>query len=172
MRLIILLITVLFMNLISKAQPRIIENEIIQIKQTYKNINSSTLKKQSVKYSNKCGVVDATITLYYLNGEIVKITDNGIGNGCLAAEKWNYEYYFKNGKLIFSYEWIKSFDNELGKNTIYETREYFLSNKLIKKIENQKTTYPVNMRINFSDTRYLLKNVKTTNDIFNIFRCF
>jgi hypothetical protein len=172
MRLIILLITVLFMNLISKAQPRIIENEIIQIKQTYKNINSSTLKKQSVKYSGLCGIVDATITLYYLNGEIVKITDNGIGNGCLAAEKWNYEYYFKNGKLIFSYEWIKSFDNELGKYNIRETREYFLSNKLIKKIENQKTTYPVNMRINFSDTRYLLKNVKTTNDIFNIFRCF
>jgi hypothetical protein len=166
-----LFIPVLFINFISKAQSKIIENEIFQIKQTYKNINTSALKKQIFKYSNKCGVVDATITLYYLNGEIVKITDNGIGDDDKAAAKWNYEYYFKNGNLIFSYEWIKSFDNELEKNTIDETREYFLSNKLIKKIENQKTKYPVNMTINFSDNRYLLKKVKTTQDISKIYEC-
>jgi hypothetical protein len=162
---------VVFINFISKAQSRVIENKIIQIRQTYKNINSSALKKQTFKYSNVCGVVDATITLYFLNGEIVKITDNGIGDDQKAAAKWNYEYFFKNGNLIFSYEWIKSFDNELEKNTIDETREYFLSNKLIKKIENKKTKYPVNITINFSDNRYLLKKVETTQDISKIYEC-
>ncbi len=171
MRFLLIFFHVLCMNFISKAQSKNIENKIIQIRQIYKTINSSTLQKQTIKYSNKCGVVDATITLYYLNGEIVKITDNGIGDNDKAAAKWSYEYYFKNGNLIFSYEWIKYFDNELEKNTIDETREYFSSNKLIKKIENEKSTYPPNITINFSDNRYLLKKVKTTQDISKIFEC-
>jgi hypothetical protein len=145
--------------------------EIKQIKQAYTFINSSKLKSNSYKYSNKCGVVNACITLYYLKGEIVKITDNGIGDDDKAAEKWNYEYYFKSGNLIFSYEWIKYYDNDLEKSVIDEKKEYFKSNKLLKKIENQKTTYPTNKTINYYDDRYLLKGIKSVKDINQIYKC-
>lgn len=97
------------------AQPKNVEEEVKQIGQTYKIINSSKLKSSSYKYSNNCGVVNATITVFFLDGEIVKIADNGFGDDDKAAAKWNYEYYFKEGDLIFSYKWVKSYNDELEK---------------------------------------------------------
>lgn len=165
-----LLATIIIYSAVN-AQPKNVEKDITEIRKTYNAINSSYLLSNSYKYSNRCGVINATITIYYLNGEIVKITDNGIGDDDKLPAKWSIEYYYKNGELIFSYVWMKYYDVELEKDLIYEIREYFKSNNLIKIIENQKTTYPTNKKINYSDHRYRIKKIKSTKDVHKIFEC-
>lgn len=148
-----------------------IQNEIIIIREEYKRINSLNLQKIDFPYINRCGVTNATISLYTQNGKVLKITDNGVGDDDKAYEKWSYEYYFKNEELIFAYEWARFFDIELEKKAIIESRAYFHSDFLIKKIEGNKTTYPQNEIIDKKDTRYLLSTIKSKAEIASIYKC-
>lgn len=141
------------------------------IRKEYQRINSAKLQKREIRYKNNCGVKNATITIYSENGVIVKITDNGNGDDHLAEAKWNYEIYYKNGKLIFSYKWIKGSDEMTGDSYIDEERSYIDNDRVIKVIENGKTQYPSNKRIESNDFRYQLKHVQTKSDIEKIYDC-
>ncbi len=166
-----LIIVTFFIFLAKIVYPQNQESQVQQIKQEFAKINALKLDTKSFPYKNRCGVIKASITIYFKNGEIRKITDVGIGDDDKAAAKWSYQYYYKNGNLIFSYETITSFDNEKEKNITNNNREYFLDNRLIKKIEDNKINYPENSFINNQDNRYKLKLIKKSSDIDLIYEC-
>src|SRR5690606_27929172 len=95
------------------TSPNDVGIQVVHIRQVFRYINSMPLITRSINYMNKCGVVNATITIYTdANGNVRKITDVGIGDDDKAAAKWSFEYYYENGDLIFSYESSSGFDNE------------------------------------------------------------
>ncbi len=148
------------------------ENQIEYIRKVFSDINSATLNQRKIKYNDKCGVIDATITVYTNNnGEVRKITDTGTGDDDKAPAKWTYQYYYENEELVFSYESSSGFDNETEKQYSYETREYFSSNKMIRQIKNGKISIHQNSSIDLSDIRYKLKEVTNKSDIDRIYQC-
>lgn len=146
---------------------------IEKIKKEVEHINSVKLKLEAkcFPYKNKCGVTKAAIAMYHINSDVKMIIDTGIGDSDKAATSWNYEYYYQKGDLIFSYETRRYFNNETGNEDSEELRQYFAANRLIKQIKNGITTYPKNIFINKSDTRYRLKNITKASDIDRIYEC-
>ncbi|MBB4807199.1 hypothetical protein HNP38_002503 [Chryseobacterium defluvii] len=147
-------------------------NNIQKIKKEVQYINDvAQLGVKVYPYSNKCGVTKAGISVYHKNDEVRKIKDTGIGDGDKAASSWSYEYYYEKGKLIFSYETRQYHDNEKNKETREEIRQYFVDDRLVKQIENGKTTYPKNVFIQKNDARYQLRNITRASDITKIYEC-
>lgn len=155
---------------LKESDPESLNKHIKKIQEDYHRINSANLQNKKIPYSNECGIKNSTIDIYSQNGEILKITDNGFGDGENTPLKWSYEYYFRNGSLFFSFRWKRYFNSDLQTMQTQETREYFLENKLIKKIDGDKTTYP-ETTISSQDIRYLLQKAKSKDDIMTIFNC-
>ena len=148
-----------------------LDRQVGHISKEFEKINSSNLSQKTFRYSDRCGVTMATITVFSDNDIVRKITDVGIGDDDKAAASWSYQYYYENGKLIFSYEKSSGHDLETGTAYKDEVREYFVSDRLIMKIKNGQKTYPKSETINTIDTRYRLMNIKNSSDIKEIYKC-
>lgn len=75
-----LILVTFFIFLAKIAYPQNQESQVQQIKQEFAKINALKLDTKSFPYKNRCGVIKASITIYFKNGEIRKITDVGIGS--------------------------------------------------------------------------------------------
>jgi len=166
----ILTTTIILFAIISQSRAQNVNQQVEHIQKVVKEIDSANFEKKLFTYNNKCGVIKATIAIYYENDSVRKITDTGLGDDDKAAAKWAYKYYYENGKLIFSSESISGADDE-GKQYNNEKTEYLSSNNVVKRIENGKTIYPKKEVINSSDSRYKLTMVKSSSDIRQIYNC-
>lgn len=149
------------------VKPSATEIKVKGIKKAFFNINASKLQSKAFDYANKCGVQKATLTLYYKGSDVVKVTDLGTGDGHKAAAKWSYQYYYEKGKLIFAYQQITN--NPNAQPT--ETRRYYYGNKLIRKIEDNKTTDNDKESVTTKAPEYQLRSIKTEADIAKIYKC-
>lgn len=136
-----------------------------------KRIDALKLKTKSYPYSNKCGVMKASIVIYSENNKVKKITDIGVGDDDRAASSWRYAYYFENGLLIFSEEMRRYHNNETNREDLDKIQQYYTDNHLVMQVENGKTAYPKNVSIDNSDTRYRLKELLRASDIEKIYEC-
>jgi hypothetical protein len=136
-----------------------------------KRIDALKLKTKSYPYSNKCGVMKATIVIYSENNIVKKITDIGFGDDDRAASSWTYAYYYENGLLIFSHEMRRYHNNETNKEDLDEIRQYYAGNHLVMQIENGKMAYQKAISIATNDTRYQLKELRRASDIDKIYKC-
>lgn len=124
----------------------------------------STYKE--IKYKNTCGVIDGSLKMYDANNKIVKVSDNGIGDGHLAASKWSHTFYYENEELIFSKKSLTYYNDRTEKTRTDETLEYFIANQLIIQIINGKTiSLKKKESINANDYRYQLLLIKTKEEL-------
>lgn len=165
------LFVILFTLLTFAAHAQNVNTRIQQIRKEVALIDGYKLDIRSYSYSNNCGLVKATIKMYYKNGEVKKITDIGVGDDDKAAAAWNYEYYYNRDTLIFSHERKRYFDNEKNQNINEDIRQYFVSDRLIGKIENTRTTFPEEIFISRKDIRYQLRLISKRSDIDKIYNC-
>lgn len=165
-----LLLFLFFVGLSLNAQT-LVDKQVKEIENTIKSIDKAALKSKKYPYRNNCGVVDANVALFYKNNLVVKSTDIGKGDDDKAAANWDYVFYYKNGELIYSKKKTTAFDNEKGKSETSSITEYFHQSKLIKKIENNTSTFPKKDVISKSDYRFKLQNIKSPKDVLNIFNC-
>lgn len=113
------------------------ETDIAAIRATFKKINALSLKPVQFKYESEGCVEDGTVQYYLQGKEIVKIIESGsIGDG-----SWKNEYYYQNGKFIFSYEMIVGGPAE-GAETKSEYRVYVKDAKVIRYMEGQQILTP------------------------------
>lgn len=76
------------------------EAKIASIRAAVQNINTQTLQEQTFNWSWPNCADEGTISYYLNNKEIVKVIESGfIGDG-----SWTKEYYYTDGKFIFSFE--------------------------------------------------------------------
>ncbi|MBL0202346.1 MAG: hypothetical protein IPP81_19975 [Chitinophagaceae bacterium] len=135
-----------------------IEQIVLDIRSEFKRINS--LRLTTKKYKFVCDT-DGTITYYSDNGRVVKIAiDWGfIGDGSSKSE-----YYYKDDKLIFTYEtYIGGPAN--GPETKTEYRTYVNSDKTIKYMENQKISACTTCQFNESAREYKALRAYNTKNI-------
>lgn len=151
---------------VSAAQ-KATEERVTKIKKAFFGISAMKLQSKAFNYANKCGVKNATITLYYKGADVVKITDVGTGDGHLAAAKWSYQYYYEKGKLIFAFQQI---NRNMSDKTV-ETRRYYSGNKLIRKITNTTVSDSEKETVTNTAAEYQLRSVKTEADIAKIYKC-
>ena len=134
-----------------------VEQIVLDIRSEFKRINS--LRLTTKKYKFVCDT-DGTITYYTDNGKVVKIAiDWGfIGDGSSTSE-----YYFKDDKLIFTYEtYIGGPAN--GPETKTEYRTYVNNDKTIKYMENQKNSVCTTCQFTETSKEYkVLRAYNTTN---------
>jgi len=156
-------------SLISSAP--ISSEDSARINKEVKRINALQLKTKSYPYSNKCGVIKASIVIYTENNTVKKITDIGVGDDDRAASSWSYAYYYENGLLVFSSEMRRYHNNETNREGLDKTQQYYTDNHLVMQVENGKTAYPKNVTIDSSDTRYQLKELLRASDIEKIYKC-
>jgi hypothetical protein len=166
----VLLLFLFFVGFSLNAQT-LIEKQVKEIENSIKSIEKAALKSKKHPYHNNCGVVDANVSLFYQNNSVVKSTDIGKGDDDKAAANWDYTFYYKNGELIYSKKKSTAFDNEKGKSETSLITEYFHQNKLIKKIENNTSTFPKKDVIGKSDYRFKLQSIKNSKDVLNLFNC-
>lgn len=106
-----------------------IEKQVKNIRTQFQKINASPLNKKAFNWSQDgCG--QGELTFYFINQQLVKIIETGsIGDG-----SWTKEYYYKDKKIVFTYEIEYIYvGNTETKN---EYRTYFYNNKIIRSIEN------------------------------------
>lgn len=165
------LFVILFVSVTLSGYAQTVNSSIEKIKKEVESINRSGLEAKSYPYSNKCGVIKASITVYYKNGVVSKVRDTGIGDDDKAANSWNYAYYYEKDILIFSFETRQYYNNETGSKIREEIRQYFAANRLIRQMENGKISFPENIFIDGRDTKYRLKNITAPSDIAEIYPC-
>lgn len=157
--------------LIQPGQAQSINSQVEKIRREFVLVNASKLEEKSFSYRNNCGVIKGRLKIYRKNEEIRKISDTGIGDDDKAAASWSYEYYYQNGKLIFSYQRSNYFDNGKNKQMTDETKQYFVDNRLIKEVKNKQTAFPKNSTISQKDLRYRLLLVNQQGDIEKLYKC-
>ncbi|WP_162902827.1 hypothetical protein [Taibaiella koreensis] len=165
------LLTILGTSLTLLGYAQSVASKASAITKEVERINISKHDVRSYPYSNTCGVIKATITIHYQNGLVQKISDIGVGDDDRAAAAWDYQYYYKNGALIFSKETKRYFDNEKNKEVTEEIREYLVSDRLIKQVKNQVITFPKNQFISQDDIRYRLKHINNASDVRKLYKC-
>ncbi|PUB25900.1 hypothetical protein C8J95_11267 [Elizabethkingia sp. YR214] len=165
------LVFVLFTSFAISGYAQTMDNRVQQISKEVESIYTSKLEARPYAYRNNCGVTQAIITIYHENGEVRKVTDIGTGDDDKASGSWHYEYYYKNGHLIFSSETKRYYNNEMNRQYREDIRQYFVENQLIKQIENGKTICPKKTFISKNDMRYGLKTITKTLDIGEIYKC-
>ena len=134
------------------------EQLVLDIRSEFKRINSLRLTPK--KYKFVCDT-DGTITYYTDNGKVVKIAiDWGfIGDGSSTSE-----YYYKDDKLLFTYEtYIGGPAN--GPETKTEYRTYVNDDKTVKYMENQKVLSCTACQFNSSSKEYKALRAYNTNNI-------
>lgn len=135
-----------------------VEQLVLDIRSEFKRINSLPLITK--KYNFVCDT-DGTITYFNDNGKVVKIVINWgfIGDGSSTSE-----YYFKNDKLIFTYEVYVG--GPAGKaETKTEERTYVNNDKTIKYMRNQKVSACTTCQFNESSREYKTLRAYNTNNI-------
>lgn len=135
-----------------------VEQIVLDIRSEFKRINSLRLTRK--KYKFVCDT-DGTITYYTDNGKVVKIAiDWGfIGDGSSTSE-----YYYKEDKLIFTYDvYIGGPAGAAESKT--EERTYVNNDKTIKYMQNQKISACTTCQFNESSREYKAFRVYNTNNI-------
>lgn len=134
------------------------EQIVLDIRSEFKRINS--LRLTTKKYKFVCDT-DGTVTYYTDNGKVVKIAiDWGfIGDGSSTSE-----YYYKDDKLIFSYD-VYIGGPAGAAETKTEDRAYVNNDKTIKYMQNQKVSTCTNCQFNESSREYKVLRAYNTNNI-------
>ena len=123
------------------AQQKNNEADITAIRASFKKINTQSLKQEQFKYESEGCVEEGVVQYYFQGGEIVKIIESGsIGDG-----SWKDEYYYEQGKFIFSYELIVGSSAD-GQESKSEYRVYVKDGKVIRYMQDQKII-PVDSRV-------------------------
>ena len=134
------------------------EQMILDIRSEFKRINSIRLTTK--KYNFHCDT-DGTITYYTDNGKIVKIA---IDWGFMGDYSTKSEYYYKDDKLIFTYNILIG-----GPAGVVETkteeRTYINNDKTIKYMKNQKVIACTTCQFNNSSREYKILEAYNTNNI-------
>ena len=117
----------------------LIKKEVEKINNT-KNFKIKTIPNDYfVDVKNKATDNGQELKGYYKNNQLRKITH------FVGLSAWNIitEYFYKDNQLIFVLESKYQFVNENGflnkPKLLYKNRYYFNNNKLIKKIEEEKS---------------------------------
>lgn len=106
---------------------------IEEIRTVYQKINSTTLMKETYHYEAEGCVEDGVVEYYFDKQQIVKLIESGaIGDG-----SWRTEFYYRNGKLIFCFEYLTGGPAE-GPEQKMEHRVYVKDGKVIRFMEGQK----------------------------------
>jgi len=147
------------------------EAKVATIKASYKKINESKLKVNSIAWDNEklsdCPpVMGGTAIFYSLNNKVVKVVNNGGED----HGEWKEEYYFSNGKLFFIYQ-----NNAYGgaanpTEYKYQNRYYIDGDKVIKAIESKDKANEETIA-GLIQTAYRLHKAKTKEEIARIMSC-
>ncbi|MES2429826.1 MAG: hypothetical protein V4556_02750 [Bacteroidota bacterium] len=135
-----------------------IEQMVLDIRNEFKRINSLRLTQKEYKFF--CDA-DNTITYYTDNGKVIKIT---IAWGFVGDGSSTSEYYYKDDKLIFTYE-THTGGPANGPDTKNEFRTYVNNDKTIQHIKNQKVIDCATCQFNKSSREYKALRAYNTGNI-------
>jgi hypothetical protein len=140
------------------------ESDIREIRKEYERINALKLKVEKFAYQTTDCVEGGEITYYSSNGQILKVSEKGAMDDAF----WQKEYYYKAGKLFFSFERL-NWGSAAGKTITTAYRFYFKDGKSIREMEGQKTT---NLKEKASETASIaakLLKVKSTKNFSSVY---
>ena len=109
-----------------------IEKAVSEIRAEFQRINSVKLHTETFKWELDGCANDGVVNYFLDKGSIVKVVESGfMGDG-----GWVNEYYYNNGKFIFSYE-VSIGGPVAGPDTKVESRTYANNDKTIRFLESE-----------------------------------
>jgi len=143
------------------AEARVLTNEdkIAEIRKAVQHINTLVLLVKDFKWTEPSCADVGTIAYYLNNDTIVKVTETGfIGDG-----GWTKEYYYNQGKFIFSFEQNIGGPAGLPADT-NEMRIYADADTLVLQRKNKDYLEDVSKKFTASSREYrVLKALKDKN---------
>lgn len=132
---------------------------IKEIRAEYARINALQLIKESFKWEANGCVDEGVINYFFSDGKILKIVETG----SIGDEAWVTEYYYKNGKFIFSHD-VLTGGPAAGPQTKKELRTYVRNDTIVQSIENKTIIAPVQRLLSTASKEYKILSAYQTKD--------
>ena len=141
-----------------------------QVRAEFERINKANPSARTFKweYDSTCSdqYQSGKVTLYTLNGDVVKVHSEGYAE----HGSWKEDFYFRSDTLFFMYQNNAYGGAQNPEEFNYQNRYYMQDNKLIKAIETGEandTDYVQRL----SGTAYALRNAKSAAEVAKILSC-
>lgn len=141
------------------APPANPASAIKEIRAEYTRINALPLTKERFNWEADGCVEGGVITYFFHDGKILKVVESGaIGDG-----SWVTEYYYKNGRFIFSYDVLIGGPAE-GPETKKELRTYVSNDTVVQSLENKTIIEPIEKVLSATSKPYKILKAYQTKD--------
>lgn len=141
-----------------------------QVRAEFERINKANLSARTFKweYDSTCSdqYQSGKVTLYTLNGNVVKVHSEGY----TEHGSWKEEFYFRSDSLFFICQNNAYGGAQNPEEFSYQNRYYMQDNQVVKAIETSEANVADYVR-RLSSTAYALQKAKSAVEVARILSC-